>query len=99
MKVFIVHMLRYGDRESHSYVLGAYTQLTLAQQEGHKERDYRANKYLPCVTEHTLDNVLVADNEGFWTNDDDAGEGVIVAQQVHLGDDRWMDESGKVVGV
>ena len=43
--VYIVTMYRYGDREKHSYVLGAYSAVEIAIQHGELEEYVRGGKY------------------------------------------------------
>ena len=50
-KLIVATMYRYGDRELHSYVLGAYSSLDQAMNEGEKERQHRGNKYEPGYKE------------------------------------------------
>jgi hypothetical protein len=50
-KIYVVTMYRWGDRSSHSYVLGAYTKKNLAIEEANKESENRGEKYLPEVIE------------------------------------------------
>ena len=45
MKIYVTTMYRYGDRESHSYVIHAGTDKMEAWQEGVDENDYRGCKY------------------------------------------------------
>lgn len=57
MKIYIVTMLRYGDRESHHYIIGAYTDLALAYIDGIEHgKFHRANKYEPLIQEITVDS-------------------------------------------
>ena len=48
-------MLRYGDQELHSYVIGAYSSLKLAKNAGEEERLYRGGKYEPQINVFELD--------------------------------------------
>ena len=45
MKVYIVTMYRNGDREKHSYVLGAFSTYENAKIMGETEEVYRGDKY------------------------------------------------------
>ena len=54
-KVFVVTAYRYGDKESHSYVLGVFEQRHLAIESAEQERDYRGGKYYCEVLEVELD--------------------------------------------
>ena len=56
MKVWVVTMCRWGDKEKHSYVLGVYELFLTAQKDGEKERAYRGGKYEPNITEHEVIN-------------------------------------------
>jgi len=55
MKVFVVKMNRYGDREKHSYVLGVWSTREEAEKAGNVEKYYRAGKYEPEIFEFTID--------------------------------------------
>ena len=55
MKVYVVTMYRWGDRESHSYVLGVWSNKELAGLHGGLECNWRGGKYEPKVTEWTID--------------------------------------------
>lgn len=57
MKVYVVTMHRWGDDESHNYVLGAFTCKEAAAISGDIERTYRGCKYEPKVTECLLDSL------------------------------------------
>ena len=43
--IYVVEMLRWGDDETHHYVLGAYTTLAKAKLSGNAEKSWRAGKY------------------------------------------------------
>ena len=45
MKLFLVEMLRWGDRNNHSYPLGIFISETLAEKAAKYERDSRGGKY------------------------------------------------------
>ncbi len=45
MTVYVVKMNRWGDSESHSYLIGAYSTEELATVAGVAEEDYRGGKY------------------------------------------------------
>ena len=53
--MFVVTMHRWGDDESHSYVLGVFSTENKAIEEGKKEMDYRGMKYEPKITKVSLD--------------------------------------------
>lgn len=62
--IYVVTMYRWGDRERHSYVLGAYSTKTKAEKAGEAEREYRGwNKYYPEALEVSVDGVMP--REGF----------------------------------
>lgn len=54
MKLFVVHMLRWGDNENHSYVEGVYDTLQEAVKNGDAERLWRDNKYEPDIRSFDL---------------------------------------------
>jgi len=43
--IYVVTAYRFGDREKHSYVIGAYSDSTKAELAGREESRYRAYKY------------------------------------------------------
>lgn len=45
MKIYVVTMYRWGDREAHSYVEGAYLDPIVAETMGEHEALYRGGKY------------------------------------------------------
>lgn len=49
MKVYVVTMYRWGDRENHSYVLGVWDDKDVAIEKGKEEISYRGGKYEPEV--------------------------------------------------
>ena len=53
-KLWVVHMLRYGNRENHSYVLGVFDKKHAANCAGAAEEAYRGGKYKPDVIECVL---------------------------------------------
>jgi len=54
--VYIVTMYRYGDREKHSYVYGAFSTEATAREWGEKEKDYRGGKYEPEIIRFCVDS-------------------------------------------
>lgn len=57
--VYVVTMYRWGDRERHSYVLGAYSTETKAEKAGEAEREHRGgNKYYPEALEVSVDDSM-----------------------------------------
>lgn len=55
MKVWVVEMLRWGDRENHSYVIGVYGSKYQAELAGKDEREWRGGKYEPELKEFEID--------------------------------------------
>lgn len=53
--MFVTRMLRYGNPESHSYILGCYTSYAQAVFAGEVEQSWRGGKYEYEVTEHQID--------------------------------------------
>jgi hypothetical protein len=51
-KIYVVTMYRWGERENHSYVLGAYTKKALAISEADKEEQNRGAKYIAEILEY-----------------------------------------------
>ena len=54
--VYIVTMYRYGDREKHSYVYGAFSTEATAREWGEEEKDYRGGKYEPEIIRLCVDS-------------------------------------------
>ena len=54
MKVYIVEMLRWGERSNHSYVAGVYKSLKEAEKAGMEEDRNRGGKYDYVITEKSL---------------------------------------------
>lgn len=52
--LYVVEALRFGSRESHSYVVGVYDTLDGARDAAEAEVDYRGGKYTCEVTAHPL---------------------------------------------
>lgn len=58
MKVYVVTMYRFADRDSHSYVIGVYSTLAKAKRSAKRERMYRGgNKYFEEIVEMQLDDM------------------------------------------
>ena len=53
-KLFVVEMLRFENREAHSYVLGVYTTHAGAKFAGDAEEEYRGGKYSAEISEFVL---------------------------------------------
>lgn len=63
--VYCVTMYRWGDRESHSYVLGIFSTKTKAEKAAKNEQAYRGgNKYYPECLEVPIDLI---DDRNFKT--------------------------------
>lgn len=73
MKLYVVHMYRWGDEENHSYIEGVYDTMEKAVEAEKHEREWRANKYEGKIWVHPLNKprnprtemgkVLYADEE------------------------------------
>ena len=55
MKIYITEMLRWGDTETHHYIVGAFSTREQAELSGDIEKTWRACKYEYRVTEIELD--------------------------------------------
>lgn len=53
--VYIVEMLRYGNREAHSYVSGVYSDRKIAEYEAQLHMNYRGGKYYAEIHEEIVD--------------------------------------------
>lgn len=58
MNVYVVTMRRWGDCETHNYVLGVYSNYADAVHYGDVEKIWRAGKYEPHIVYKTLDEPL-----------------------------------------
>ena len=56
MLVYIVEMLRYGDREEHSYVYGVYSDEKMAEYDAMNHISMRANKYYAEIRQKYVDS-------------------------------------------
>lgn len=54
--VYVVTMYRYGDKEKHSYVYGAFSTEATAREWGEKEKEYRGGKYEPEIIRFYVDS-------------------------------------------
>ena len=54
MKIYIVTMYRYGEKENHNYIVGAYTTKNIAIQNGNLEILWRGYKYYPEIVKIEL---------------------------------------------
>lgn len=50
-KIFVVEMRRWGEDETHHYIIGAFTSKEEAEIAGDIERTYRGSKYEPFIEE------------------------------------------------
>jgi hypothetical protein len=58
-KLYVVTMYRYADRESHSYVIGVFTERCLADLASENEKFCRgSNKYYPEIVEFEPNNMI-----------------------------------------
>jgi len=57
MKVYVVTAYRWGDKESHSYVVGAYNNSGRATCAAEVEEDFRGGKYSCEVVEIIVDEL------------------------------------------
>lgn len=53
--MFVTRMLRYGDIEMHSYIVGVYTTRVQAVFAGEAEASWRGGKYEPIIEEFEVD--------------------------------------------
>lgn len=67
------HYSGYPSRDNHSYVLGTYTDIELAINEGRKEVDYRAGKYSFEVQAFYINYIQTEDLHGYWKETDNGG--------------------------
>lgn len=61
--IYVVTAYRYGNREKHSYVIGAFSKKAAAIKAAESHTDYRGGKYSCHVEELTLDYFSNEDNE------------------------------------
>lgn len=55
--VYIVEMLRYGERESHSYVMGVFSDRKIAEYEAQIHMLWRAGKYDAEIRQEVINGV------------------------------------------
>ena len=61
MKVYVTTMLRWGDLESHHYLVGVYSTPVQAKFAGEVERSWRGGKYEFVVEESEVDAPVTQD--------------------------------------
>jgi hypothetical protein len=74
MLVYTVEMLRYGEREAHSYVSGVYSSKELAICEAKLHILFRAGKYSAEIKEEIVDGFtsrIVAFIDEVWDTEED----------------------------
>lgn len=54
--MWVVEALRFGSRESHSYIVGVYSTHTLATKVARAEEIWRGGKYICYVSEFIVDD-------------------------------------------
>lgn len=55
--IYVVTMYRWGDREKHSYVLGVFNDLSIAEDERITEEDNRGGKYGGQILRMRMNNI------------------------------------------
>lgn len=55
MTVYVVEMLRYGEREAHSYICGVYSDREIAEYEAQLHMNMRVGKYSAEIHEEVVD--------------------------------------------
>ena len=58
MPHYVTRMLRFGDPERHSYIIGVYSSLAHAKLAGAVEESWRGGKYEYIVEEFELDSTV-----------------------------------------
>lgn len=53
-KVYIVIAYRWGNKESHNYIVGIYDNVELAMSSAKNEREWRINKYICEILEYDI---------------------------------------------
>jgi hypothetical protein len=61
MRIFIVTMLRYGNKEGHHYIIGTYADLAKAYIESLEHKQFRGGKYEPLIQETIVDGDELAE--------------------------------------
>jgi len=59
--VYVVEALRWGDRENHSYVVGVYSDFSLAKSAADAHSEYRGGKYECQVHQSEIDKEIDSD--------------------------------------
>ena len=57
MKLYALEMLRWGDVETHHYMVGVYSTYAQAEIAGDVEKTWRAGKYEPRIVAFDLDHI------------------------------------------
>ena len=75
MKLYITQMLRWGDTETHHYIVGAFSDKEKATYAGEVEVAWRGGKYEYRIEEAELDvNDLIDDEKELWYKECKGGE-------------------------
>jgi hypothetical protein len=82
--MYVVTMKRWGQDETHHYLLGVFSTSELAHEMGEKEKIYRGGKYQLEVTPCQTDNII--------TDSDYAQEAMFPRSSVNS---IWAQEKGK----
>jgi len=61
--IYVVTAYRWGDREKHSYVVGAYDNLVGAKARAKREERYRGGKYECGIAEIPLNEIMSDDED------------------------------------
>jgi hypothetical protein len=68
MLIYIVEMMRWGENDTHHYILGAYTNYHKAKFIGNAEKSWRGGKYEYKITAVKLDESPDPSNMGYHTH-------------------------------
>lgn len=69
MNIYVVEMLRWGDDETHHYIVGTFSDRKVAEEYGDANKSYRGGKYEYRVVECLLNEVdqeVVDYHKGIW---------------------------------
>ena len=93
MKLYVVHMYRYGDEDGHSYIEGVYSNRKAAVKHGKAEEVSRAGKYEHKIWVHTLDKPR---DLKYLSQKTMKKRGAIAMKKTRQKHPEWFDKNGRL---
>lgn len=93
MKLYVVHMYRYGDQDAHSYIEGVYSNRRLAAKHGRSEEVSRAGKYEFKIWIHTLNKPR---DLKYISPETMKKRGRIAMKKLQQKHPEWFDKNGRL---